>query len=239
MRKSLVMSVVVLALCAWPQSLLAEQVEEKKEDEQVVFVKKELPINFKGLFSQTFSFLVVENSIRMMDASTRRELGGPFLNDWMQSIKSVHGWDDGDRFFPNYIGHPMQGSVSAFIFANNSLSSKDLEFGLNKAYFKAKKNQFIFALIYSELFELGPISEASLGNIGYRKGKNSYIDHVLTPVLGIVWSIGEDAVYHYWIKDVRERRPILGNLMLIGLNPTRALANALSLRYPWRGPVPR
>ena len=83
MRKSLVMSVVVLALCAWPQSLLAEQVEEKKEDEQVVFVKKELPINFKGLFSQTFSFLVVENSIRMMDASTRRELGGPFLNDWM------------------------------------------------------------------------------------------------------------------------------------------------------------
>ena len=221
MRKSLVMSVVVLALCAWPQSLLAEQVEEKKEDEQVVFVKKELPINFKGLFSQTFSFLVVENSIRMMDASTRREL------------------DDGDRFFPNYIGHPMQGSVSAFIFANNSLSSKDLEFGLNKTYFKAKKNQFIFALIYSELFELGPISEASLGNIGYRKGKNSYIDHVLTPVLGIVWSIGEDAVYHYWIKDVRERRPILGNLMLIGLNPTRALANALSLRYPWRGPVPR
>jgi len=210
------------------------QNEKNKTDK-----KKERSINYKGLISQSFFFLGIENSVRMKDKAVRDELGGPFFQDWFRSAASTKGWNDGDGFVTNLIGHPMQGSISAFIFANNHKPSQEAKFGWNKNYLKAKRDQMIFAFIYSEMFEFGPLSEASLGNLGYRQGDNSWIDHVTTPGLGILWSIGEDAIYHYWIRDVMERNPKLGNVMIIVLNPTRSFANVLSLRYPWRPPLPK
>ncbi len=231
---------VILLLFALPAVTYAQDEEKKNENGQVKQVPKEEPrINLKGLISQSMSFLVIEHAIRMGDPQTRNELRGPFFSDWFNSVASIKGWDDGDGFVPNWVGHPMQGSVSAFIFANNHKPSQNIKFGLNKEYWRAKRAQFIYAVIYSVMFEIGPLSESSLGNLGFKQGKNTYIDHVVTPIAGILWSIGEDAMYQYLILPVSRWNPKVGNVVLVILNLTRSTANALSFQYPWRGTLPR
>jgi len=108
----------------------------------------------------------------------------------------------------------------------------------NKAYAKSRLKAFGFATLYSLQFELGPLSEASLGNAGpgpYSPHPTSYQDLVLTPLVGAVWIVGEDALDRYLIRRIEK---LTGNRVVIGLarsflNPSRAMANALRLEGPW------
>ena len=52
---------------------------------------------------------------------------------------------------------------------------------------RAKSKQFLFATVYSVQFELGPVSESSLGNI-----HQAWIDLAVTSTQGTVWSVYED-----------------------------------------------
>jgi hypothetical protein len=39
------------------------------------------------------------------------EFRGPFFRDYIDSLKGFSGWDDGDEWVANYLGHPLQGAV--------------------------------------------------------------------------------------------------------------------------------
>lgn len=70
--------------------------------------------------AQSMLFLGIQHGLRLTgDAGllftiganrTRRELKGPFFQDWFDSLKTLKGWDDGGHFRTNYIFHPMQGA---------------------------------------------------------------------------------------------------------------------------------
>lgn len=194
-------------------------------------------VDYGMLAGQSIMFLGLENGIRLREEKTWNELRrGEFFPDWINSIRSFRGWSDGNKIFTNWVAHPMQGSVSAFIFANNDAQSRRAKFGDNADYYAAKKRQFVFAFIYSAVFELGPISEASIGNVGLNRqtnrGRQSMEDFVLTPVLGILWSVGEDMVDGK-LANRLANDGIFAQILFSLLTPTHSLANLFAFRAPW------
>ena len=85
--------------------------------------------HWKGALVQSAAFLAVQHGFRMTEEKTRSELDGPFFRDWKESVANLRGWDDGGKFFTNYIAHPMQGAITSRIFIHNSGKSLRQEFG--------------------------------------------------------------------------------------------------------------
>ena len=69
-----------------------------------------------------------------------------------------------------------------------------MEFGRNRRYWKEKMRGMAFAYVYSVQFEIGPISEASIGHIQSFYPQLGFVDHVITPTVGTGWAIAEDAM---------------------------------------------
>src|SRR5262245_9181154 len=167
--------------------------------------------DWNAAFRQSMFFLCIEHSFRLAtEGGTRADLKGPFFKDYFKALKSLRGWDDGDPFLVNYIGHPMAGSVSGFIQVQNDSKGAKEEVSLNKKYWQSRLKAFGWSIAYSTQFELGLFSEASLGNIGirpYGKAKHpmAYVDLVVTPVVGTGWLVGEDMLDRYLIRRLEDK----------------------------------
>ncbi len=197
---------------------------------------------WRGALVQSGLFLAIQHGYRMTEEKTRRELKGPFFKDWKGSINNLHGWYDGGRLFTDYVAHPMQGAVTARIFINNSANARAVEYGWNTRYWKTRVKAFVWATAWSTQFEIGPLSEASLGNVGQKlydrhKSKITYGDMVVTPAAGLAWTVGEDAmdkfVLRKWLERKIENRVIVKILRSV-LTPTTSFANVLRGKAPWR-----
>jgi hypothetical protein len=197
--------------------------------------------NWDGALKQSFLFLGVQHAFRLAtEEGTRAELKGPFFKDYFRSLRSLRGWGDGDPFLVNYIGHPMMGAVSGYIQIQNDPKGVQEEVSLKKSYWKSRMKAMGWSFFYSTQFELGLVSEATLGNIGirpYGKAKNpmAYVDLVVTPVVGTGWLIGEDTLDKYFIRRYEDRLPNRASVMLFRsfLNPTRSFANVMRGKWPW------
>jgi hypothetical protein len=193
-------------------------------------------VDWGGLFRESFLFLAVENSFRCAtEQGTRDAISNPFLRGYLNSVGNLHGWNDNDPFYVNYIGHPMQGAVSGDIWTHNDRVYRDIQFGKNRRYWKGKLRAGAYSYIYSVLFEIGPISEASIGNIQAYYPQQGFVDHIVTPVMGLGWSISEDVLDQYLIRNIESRTTNRWILLLArgGLNPARTMANAMALQPPW------
>ena len=194
-----------------------------------------LPFRWKPALVQSFAFLSIEHSARLSQAKTRREFRGKFFDEWGQSIANIRGWGDGDGVFTNYVGHPMQGCVAGFIQVHNDPRGQHLEFGHNRYYWTSRARALGWAALYSTQFEIGPVSEATIGHVGKRPGTAGAVDLVITPTAGVGLLVIEDIVDRYVIKRLEARTA--GNLKRIFLrtllNPDRTFANVLRWRTPW------
>lgn len=163
---------------------------------------------------------------------TRRALKGPFFNDYWESIKGVRGWTDGNKFFTNYIAHPMQGGMTGFIFIQNHDRAKKQIFGESKQYWKDRFKAFVWSTAWSTNWELGPISQSSIGNVGLY-GHQGYVDLVITPTVGTGWLLTEEALDRYIIRHLETKSFAVKIFARTLLNPMRAVANALRFKEPW------
>jgi hypothetical protein len=185
-------------------------------------------IDYKGLLADSFVMATIQHTFRIAtEYRTREALKGPFWEDYAHALTIWRGWDDGDTIRVNYLGHPAMGSFSAFIFENNDLVSQSTSFG-QPGYGRAKWRQFLFANVYSLQFELGPYSEASIGNVD-----QAVIDHIMTPVVGLGWSCVEDYVDAKWISKLRRNHGKLAKLVATFATPTHSLANIAAFKAPW------
>lgn len=184
--------------------------------------------------SQAFGFTVFQHVVRLREAKTRRELGGAFLQDWMKSVSNTgRTWHDGGKFFTNYVAHPMGGAVYAHIYRHNDLGRKRLEIG-EPGYGGMVTRAMVFSAVVSAQFELGPISEASIGNVGMRNAtKMAWVDIVITPVLGTAWMVGEDVLDERLLKQMDGANTVLRNTLRFVLNPARSGANLSRRKWPW------
>jgi hypothetical protein len=194
-------------------------------------------VDWKGVLNQSAFFLGIEQGYRLgTQPGTRNALKGEFFDDWFTSVAATHGWGDADDFLANYIGHPMQGSVTGNIYVQNDPRGRALEFSWESKYWTSRLKATAWSALYSTQFELGPVSEASIGNVGYPgQSLSGYVDLVITPVAGLGWQVGEDALDKYLIMKIEDRtsNPVILMLVRSFLNPTRSFANMMRLRLPW------
>jgi len=184
---------------------------------------------------QSLLFLGIEHGFRMTQLYTRKRLAGPFFQDWFDSVSGISGWGDGDIFLGNYVGHPMQGAIAGYIQIQNDPRGMSLEFGRSPEYWKSRMRATAWSAAYSAQYELGPISDASIGNSGQKKGTKAAVDLVITPVVGLGWTLTEDALDKYVIRGFEQKhqnrnwRALARTL----LNPSRSFANLLRKKAPW------
>lgn len=194
---------------------------------------------------QSAMFLGIQQSYMIsQNRWYRREVfSGPFFKEWFESVRGIQGWDDGDPFFDNYIAHSMQGSLTGYIQVQNDPRGMRQEFGRSGAYWKSRLKAMAWNAAYSTQFEIGPISEASIGNLGKHTYRNEatnrvttgmgMVDLVVTPFSGLGWMVMEDALDRYLIKRREQRDGRPRHFLRVLLNPTRAAANVLRGRAPW------
>ena len=198
--------------------------------------KREAGIDWLHLAEGSLAFLAIEHAFRYAtEYGTRDAFNTPFWPGYLNSVGNLHGWADGDPFFVNYIGHPMQGAVSGFIWQHNDRAYRDVVFGENSRYWKEKLRGAAFSYLYSLQFEIGPISEASIGHIQAQFPQQGFVDQVITPTVGLGWTLAEDSLDRYVIRFVESRtnNPYVRLLARGGLNPSRSFANVFNRELPW------
>jgi len=199
--------------------------------------------HWKPALVQSGIFIAIQHGFRITQEKTSSRLGGPFFKDWGNSVKNIRGWKDGDGIFTNYVAHPLQGSLTGRIFVNNSDNAKKQKFGRSKDYWISRLKAFAWSTAWSVQFEIGPVSEASIGNVGsFKKEKywtGAYVDLVITPTVGTGVLIGEDAIDKYVLTNWLERKTggkatTKIKLLRSLLTPTTTFANILRWRVPWK-----
>ena len=191
---------------------------------------------WKPALWQAGMFLGIQHGVRLAtEDATRAELKGPFARDWLRSVKSIDGWSDGDPFIVNYVGHPMMGAVSGFIAVQNDPMYRQATFGRDPRYWKGRLRALAFSAAYSTQFELGPVSEASIGNVQLHPPETGISDLVVTPTVGLGWQIAEDALDRLLVRRIEESTDAAWlRIMARGvLNPARSFANLLRGKVPW------
>jgi hypothetical protein len=194
------------------------------------------PSGFKGAFVDSLHLLMIEHSMRIaFQDKTRRELGGNFWGDYMRSVKMPDGWEDGDGWGVNYVGHPMHGAAAGFIWLDHVDGAHDPDVGFSIEYWASRGMATAWAAAYSYQFEFGPLSEASIGNVGMHPGTSGWVDHVVTPAGAFGVMVAEDALDRYlitWIEQRTANRFYRGAVRVV-FNPSRTLSNMAEGRTPW------
>ena len=198
------------------------------------------PFQWAPALAQSAIFLGIQHSVRIAtEPGTRTALTGPFLPDYWRSATGVRGWGDGDPFIVNYVGHPFQGAVSGYIQVQNDPGYRRAEFGASELYWKSRLRAMGFAALYSTQFELGPISEASIGNVGFDRKSSGAVDLVVTPLAGAGVMLAEDALDRYFIRHAEKWSGNAAYRIVVRsmLNPNRSFANLLRFKVPWHRDV--
>lgn len=188
---------------------------------------------WKPALLQSLQFLMIQHAGRMIQEKTRRELDGPFFKDYIDAASNIHTWSDGDGILTNYVGHPIMGATAGYIQIFNDPRGRPLEFdGRSRNYWNSRLKALAWSAAYSTLFEIGPLSEASIGNVGKVPPTMAVVDLVITPVGGFGLILLEDWVDKRFIASWEQSGGFKARFLRIALNPSRSLGNALRWKSP-------
>jgi hypothetical protein len=168
---------------------------------------------------------------------------------WNRYVNSVEGWrwdvwSDNNPFLDDYVGHPMMGSITDYLWIQNDPKSMTLEQSNTWPYWRRMLRAGAFSTFYSFEWKLGPLGEAAIGHNGdhYFSDANNtvytnetgWVELVTTPGGGMLWTIAEDALDKHVVRrlEAKSRNP-LALTMYQFLTPSRATANILRFRPPW------
>jgi len=191
---------------------------------------------WKPAFAQYNLEISIQHGWRFAhEAGTRDATGyGPWFNDWVDSIGETRGWDDGDGWHASYVGHPLNGGIYGFIEQQNDPLYRKVEWGDGRIYWMSRLRALGFAAMASTQWTLGPLSEASLGNVQLHSSPG-FIDLVQTPTLGVMEMMGEDMLDRYVVIPLENHtsNPWLLLAARSLCNPARSFASLMSLRFGW------
>lgn len=191
---------------------------------------------WRGAMADSFRLLLIEHTTRIaFQAKTRRELGGPFLSDYIRAVRMPKTWNDGDGWGVNYIGHPIHGAAAGFIWLDHEDGSHDPKLGFSKEDRTSRGRATAWAAAYSLQFEFGILSEASIGNVGLRPNTTGWVDHVVTPAGALGFMVAEDALDRFLIARIEgwTHNRLVRAAARMALNPSRTMSNTAQGRAPW------
>ena len=200
-----------------------------------VTVQDDEGVDVFGALGDSLKLLLIEHSIRIAaQEKTRRELDGPFWEDYRRSVRVPQQWEDSDAWWVNYIGHPIHGASAGYIWLDHDPRAP-VEFGVSRRYWATRAQATAWIAAYSLQFEFGPLSEASIGNVGMQPETTGWVDHVVTPVGAFGLLIAEDALDRFlvkWLEARTSNRVARASLRLL-FNPSRTFSNTASGKLPW------
>jgi hypothetical protein len=238
-RMNAAAAITILALTAMPSATMFAQSVHKDPSRPVTDDPSQLTpaaSTWKGAIADSIRLLMLEHTTRVaFQSKTRRELGGPFFRDYFRSVKIPDTWEDGDSWGVNYVGHPIHGAASGFVWLDHEDGSHDPKLGFSREYWASRSRALAWAAAYSVQFEFGPLSEASIGNVGLRPGTTGWVDHVVTPAGALGIMVAEDALDRYLIARIESwtGNRVIRSVSRMLLNPSRTLANSAQGRAPW------
>lgn len=194
------------------------------------------PSTWRGAVTDSLRLLMIEHMTRIaFQEKTRRELGGSFWQDYRRSVKWPKTWGDGDGWLVNYVGHPIHGAASGYVWLDHEDGAHDPAIGFSREYWSSRGRAAAWAMGYSLQFEFGPLSEASIGNVGLNERTTGWVDHVVTPVGALGFIVAEDALDRYLIVRIERwtSNRVLRAIARAALNPSRTLSNTAQGRLPW------
>jgi hypothetical protein len=191
---------------------------------------------WKLALGQSALYTVVMDGWRFADEPGTRDAtgNGPWFKDWIDSIGETRGWDDGDGWHASYVGHSFEGAIFGFIEQQNDPLYRKVEWGDGRVYWVSRLRALAFSAVLSTQWTLGPVSEASLGNVQLHASPG-FIDLVNTPLLGVGEMMGEDMLDRYVLIHVENHTANPWMIMVarsLG-NPTRTFANLMAFKQPW------
>jgi hypothetical protein len=193
-------------------------------------------ISWRPLFRQSLYYLAIMHSFRLAtEPSTRNAMANPVVSGYFQTLGAMHGWSDGDGYYENYLGHPIEGAVSGYIWMHNDRRYRNVEFGRSRDYWMSRLRAYAFAWAFSAQFEIGLLSEASVGQIQRYCCAYGFVDHVITPNAGAIWMVGGDIIDKYVTRRIEDhtRNPVVRAVVRGVLNPPLSFANVLAGQVPW------
>jgi hypothetical protein len=230
---NLVVLVATLA-AALPRAAAAQGLDDL-EDREARSSNAASRTDIKGAIQDSIRFLMIEHAVRIgTQEKTREALKGPFFNDYHRSVRIPSQWGDTDSWVTNYVGHPGQGAATGFIWLNHSQEA-ETPFRMTRGYVMSRLRATAWAAGYSLQFEIGPLSEASIGNVGMDRATAGWVDYVATPAGGLGIMMAEDFLDRFVIQKVEDRTDsrVVRAVLRMFLNPSRATANVAALRAPW------
>jgi hypothetical protein len=121
-----------------------------------------------GVFTDSFNLLLIEHAWSIgLQEKTRAELGGNFWLDYHRSVRIPRQWGDTDADWVNYIGHPIHGAAAGYIWLDHEPGAP-YRFSQTQKYWASRARAMAWSAVHSLQFEIGPLSEASIGNVGMR-----------------------------------------------------------------------
>lgn len=217
-----------VTLCLWSDLSAQDLAESPVPDAALPRATRD----WSATLAASFRLLMLEHSVRVAaESKTRRELGGPFWRDYANSVRWPRQWSDGDGWQVNYVGHPVHGAAAGWLWLEHAPSRP----ADRREYLRSRVQAAAFAGLYSLQFEIGPLSEASIGNVGLRPETTGWTDHVMTPVGAFGIMLLEDAVDRHVLSRLEARisNRLVRNIVRMTLNPGRGLANLSQGRAPW------
>lgn len=193
-------------------------------------------MDWRSTFREAGLSLAFKHAFRIAaQPKTRAELGGPFFADYARSLQGIRGWDDGDSDFVNYVAHPIMGSAAGYIYLSNERGAEK-QFEMSSRYWGSRLRATGFAAAYTVAFEVAPLSEASVGNVGMHPGTNGAVDFVITPLGGLGMMVAEDALDKHVLQRIERgsrSRWMVATLRCV-LTPARSAAQLSKFKPPWR-----
>lgn len=168
---------------------------------------------------------------------------------WNRYVNSVEGWrwdvwSDNNPFLDDYVGHPMMGSITDYLWIQNDPKSMTLDQSNTWPYWRRILRAGAFSTFYSFQWKFGPFGEAGIGHNGdhyFSDDKNTvytnetgWVELITTPAGGMAWTMAEDALDKHAVRRLEgmSRNPIALTMYQF-LTPSRATANILRFRPPW------
>ena len=153
-------------------------------------------------------------------------------------------WNDDDPFGVDYVGHPLMGAITNFIYIQNDPKQRALDFENTRRYWMGRLRATAYSAAYSAQWKIGPISESSDGNIGIKTyysdklgrytNETGMVDFFVTPVGGLLWNVGEDVIdkklFRRVTHNVRNRWLLDAASMM---TPAKCASNILRFRAPY------
>ena len=210
-------------------------------------------IHWGSLMREWWLWVATEQTERIVrESKTRDQLSGPFFGDWFNSVSDYHfdNWNDGGKVFTSYLAHPTQGAVAEAIFWQNNDHVRFSEQDFHSArYRNALLQAFAFATVDAVLWKVGPLSEASIGNVGlpvHWWDKDCKMYHICVDRTGVsdmvmneVGGTGITIAFQWLDKHVQkgieersESRAWIDTTRIL-TNPPASVANLMRFRRPW------